>query len=550
MNPFSGFLQPAPQRPLDISSGVNDILRTVQQQKEMKQRQLENTQQNALAQAQSRRGDAQLALQQGEQAHRFTAEDQKQVEGLLAEYHDALDTGDQERVSRASQMLKRFGMDVQTATAPGSTPDLKAFTGQSLLPKVQTRLDVQAFTGEAPTQNPIDQAVQTEMASRDALRARNAQPEPELSQQDFEQQLINGTQAAPSRYEEGGKTTEEFKKQLPQSADEPVDMGDVDSPAFQAAAKAEGNGVVDLDKENPAPFQIGSAQQSAPQAPQAPPRLPTQLLPTIISKGGKVLEQSNGAAGRYGPMVSSVFEPFTSHENPELAQAAKMAQAFATRKVAVDGVSPDAAIKAGIEYLTGEANRLAQLERTKIGSKAHVMGPGGAPGWDPQKDKSESIRMYAGQARTALAPLNKADAELAEAAGSLSSDSPAAQRDALMKFVQARSGATVSDRERGRYDNLDGPLVALKNRLSAIVNGQQDANFNQDLLAIINRRREFNQKMRNEIAQEYSEGYGDQNDRKAPPEMLEKRKGALKRMILSGGGMGTAPGGEDEESLY
>lgn len=554
MNPFSGFLQPTPQRPID-TSGVNDVVRTIQQNKEFKQRQLENTQRNAIEQQQANRGDAELALQQGEQTHRFGIQDQKQQEDALAEYHDAVDTGDSVRIGRATDMLKRLGMNVGGQAA---RPDLKAFTGQSLLPSVQQKPSpdqLQALTGQPP--NPIDQAIKTEQASRDALRARNEAP---ISQEDFESQLIAGNDQAPQS-----------------SAPEPDIAGHLKSVAnlkplklntpqqqeteFSSRAKPEeqneppGDQVIDLDDGQP-PQELGKPLASQPvettsQAPQAagalPPRLPGQLLPTVISKNGKVLEESQGQQGRYSPMVAATFEPFASHENPSIAAAGKRAQGLASRLVNVDGISPKQAIEFAGKQLENEMLQINNLERTKIGSKAHVQGPGGPPVWDPQKDKSESIRMYAGQARTALSPLNKADSELAEAQGSLSSDSPAAQRDALMKFVQARSGATVSDRERGRYDGLDGSIVALKNRLSAILGGAPDKQFNQDLLAIINRRRAFNQKMRQEIAQEYSEGYGEQNDRKAPPEMLDKRKVALKKMILSGGGMSTAPGGDGGE---
>ena len=571
INPFSGFLQPPTrQSPLE---GAPEFMMALSERKRQQgldaQRKLENDQQFGLAQQGARRADAQLKLQQDDQAHRFTAEEQKQVEGLLAEYQDAEDQNDgspraQVRLSRVSQMLKRFGMDM--APKGGMDPRAQVFTGGvkplpgQLLPQVATKMDprAQAFTGGTSSQpNPIGDAVNTELASREALRARNGQEAPDLSQEDFESQLINGSTSGPSRYEEAGKTTDEFKAMLPQSPDEPEDLGDVDDPAFKAADAAERGGVIDLDKEDPAPLQVGQLPKvttaEAPQvasAQQPPPRLPGQLLPTVISKGGKQLYESTGPSGRWAPMVSGVFEPFTQHENPEVAAAAKRAQQLAVKLVSTDGYSPKDAINAGKEYLTGSENRISQTERTKIGSRRLGGAPGGTPGkfqaLGPKEDRAESIKLYITESRGAVGKLNESDRLLAQAEALANSPDPALQRNAVDVLVQSRSGATVSERERARYDQLDGAITGIANYMSRLGGGAVDPQYMKKIKMVIAEQRRINSVTREEVAADLEEAYAAQNEGKVDAPILQRRKAALGKTIRRDTSE-AGPGGYDPE---
>lgn len=436
MNPFSGFLQPQNNRPLEGLATTQDLLRVVQGNKELAQRKLENEQQNT-------RANSYLALQQGDQAHRFGKEEQKQVEALLAEYQDAEDQGDPVRLSRAAQMLKRFGMDV----GQKQMPDLRAFTGEQALP---TKPNVQAFTGgqAAAAQTP---------------------EEPELSTEEWERQFINNPAPEPERYEQGGKTSDEYRKMLPHAPEEePVDMGDVDSPEFKQAAAAE------------------SAPQAEPQSAQ-PRRLSTQLLPTVISKGGKQLYESTGPSGRWSPMVQGVFEPFLQHENPQIASAAKRAQSYAAKLIEADDVPPKEAIKLGMDYLTGEANRINAYARTELGSKPR--GGGGVPGGVAPKAMGYiKDDMYATLRLPQFSTKGIQDGLLGydSAINAISSANSASQYDAINQMIQARSGKVVSDRERAIYNNLAGAWNGWMKQFNLLSGGQLPEGYREKLRIMMN----------------------------------------------------------------
>jgi len=538
MNPFSGFLQPQNNRPLEGLATTQDLLRVVQGNKEMVQRQLENTQQNA-------RANDYLKLQQGDQAHRFGAEEQKQVEALLAEYQDAEDQGDPVRLSRAAQQLQRFGMDVGQKKAP----DLRAFTGEQSLPSVPKNPVIAATAPVTPTNlgdfrqsQPIDSVVSDELKSRDALRARS--PEADLSQEDFESQLINGTQA-PGRYEEAGKTTDEFRKMLPQA---PEDLGDVDDPAFKAAAAQEG-GVIDLDAENPQPLQIGGTAQPAPQSPaQAPQqrnRLATQLLPTVISKGGKQLYESTGPSGRYAPMVSGVFEPFLQHENPEIGSAAKRAQAMATKLIEVDGVAPKEAIKMGMDYLNGEANRVIGLERTKLGSRPRLGGSGGGGLMGKTQDIAESAQLYDDNARSEAAKIQEEDRQYESIEAAATSGDPALQRDAVNQLLKIRSGTAVTAAEDARISQINGLVAQVQDRLGRWTGGAMTPEMARTIQQIVSLKRQVSQAKIKRIYEHQAKLYQVQNQGKTKdPKVLEERANVLRQ------GGNAATGETSEEDLY
>lgn len=555
MNPFSAFLQPAPQRPLDMS-GAGDIVRTVQEGRQFKQRQLENTQQND-------RANSYLKIQQDQQSRKFTEEEQKQQEALLAEYHDAVDKfdpsdpGSQVRIQRATEMMKRFGIDSQQSGHPPA--NLRAFTGQDLLPSVP-KAKPNAEASEKPFQNPIDQAVETEQASREALRAKNEAP---LSQEDAEAKLIADAEAnpAPERMETPEGTTPEARAYLdkahPAGPDElppPTrDMGDVDSPQFRAAAK---NEVMDLDEGRP-PQQIGQPLETSAQAPQAaaalPPRLPGQFLPTIISKGGKVLESSPGQAGRYSPMVAAVFEPYTRHENPEIAQAGQKAQALAARLASVDGVTPKQAIEIAGKQMQEEIQGIQQLQRTIIGSRAHVVGSGkgggdysvGAGGKADAalNDDVDKVRtMWVNSA--GYKKMEEQAGQLDDAEGGLMSPDGVAQNNALATLRRIQSGLTLNAQEMADFEGSAGFLERVKKKFERYLGtGQLPEEYKRQVRGTMAHMRQIINQRMERGAQEAYDYWMSTRGRAAKPEIV-KEKGAALKSSLRGATPPASPEGE------
>lgn len=479
----------------------------------MRQRQLENTQQNTLAQAQSKRGDAELALQQGEQSHRFGIQDQKQVEDALSEYHDAVDTGDPVRIGRATELLKRLGMNVG---GQGAKPDLRALTGQSLLPNVKPSPDqLQALTGQP--QNPIDEAVKTELQSRDALRAKNAAQPQDLSQDDFESQLINGPTVDASEHLQGNKSV-------------------TDPAALAQMRKMTGTPEETAEGEPPGVAEQTSQAQRAAAA--LPPRLPTQLLPTVISKNGKVLEESSGQAGRYSPMVSGVFEPFLQNENPEMAQAGQRAQQIAQKLISVDGVAPRDAIKMGMDYLNNEANRLNNLERTIIGSKAHVAAgvPGATPTFNPKTRQFFTNEMHESVQKFKNENIESGIRGYDSGLSALNSSNPASQNDAINQLIAARSGKTVSDRERAIYDNIAGVWNGIQKKFNMAAGQAMPEEMKGQLRALLSDAKNSVVQAREERAQA-AEAYHRRKLMGAPPGIVENdAKGVGDAIRMSAGG--------------
>ncbi len=536
MNPFSGFLQPQNNRPLQGLATTQDLLRTVQGNKEMAQRQLENTQQN-------NRANANLKLQQDYQTHSFekdahgrTVEEQKQIEGLLAEYQDAEDKykagdpGAEVRMSRATQMLKRFGMDVSQGQ---QTPNLRAMTGEQALPTLKNPATAGTVPGNLSDfrqSQPIDNVASEELKSRAALQARNAAPEQDLSQEEFEKQLIENPLPEPSRYEENGKTTDEYRKMV--HGDEPETTADSDD-----------GGVIDLDAESQAPLQIGSAPQE-PQPAQPPRRLSTQLLPTVISKGGKQLYESTGPSGRWSPMVQGVFEPFLQNENPEIGAAAKRAQQMSSKLIEVDGVAPKDAIKMGMDYLQNEATRLTGLERTKIGSRRLGGGGAGTGLMGKTQDIAESAQIYDDNARTEAAKIQEEDRQYESIEAAASSGDPALQRDAVNQLLKIRSGSAVTASEDARISQINGLIAQVQDRLGRWTGGAMTPEMARTIQQIVSLKRQVSQAKIKRIYDHQAKLYQAQNRGKTKdPSVLDERANVIREGA-------NVVGADPNENLY
>ncbi len=493
------------------------------------------------------RANAHLKIQQDYQGRKFAKEDQAEIEGLLSELQAAQDQGDSAVHERVLQKLQRFGLDVGkpdlqalTGQKPGrlstqGLPDLKALTGESRPAPLSTQgINLRNFTGQGP-----DEVVQRELASREALKGRNAEPEQDLPQGEFEEQLINSTQGMPERFERSGAlggepgTTPEFKARVAEmtagAPDEPevVDMGDVDSPEFVAAAAAE--------KPKPLATQGLPAGQRAPEAPgraENPARpLSTQLGGNIISKGGRVLATESMGGGRSAPIVAQVFDQFTQSPDAQVAQLAKEAQQFGARLMSVDGMSQQAAIKEATDFFQKRLGELNGLRRTELGANPRrKLGGGASTGvLGPKDDRAESIDKYGDNIEQAIqhSGIPASEEKLTAAENAIMSDDPALQKDAIKALLQARSGLTVSEGERRSYAMMDGAFDYAKNTISGWTGQPISEQTRKSILAIIQNMRKVHGSTKKQITDREVRRYKAQNKDKVAGERLDERARAL-----------------------
>jgi hypothetical protein len=529
MNPFSGFLQPPAQRsPLEGAAGtVNDVLRL----NLARQAQAQDVVQQKDSSA---RDWKRIGLQEAAQTRNFSEADKKEVEFLLAEYQDAEDQGDPVRLDRAAQMLKRFGMDVspgQQKTSPRLPgqllPDVKAFTGapaQAEEPDLSQGDFEEKLINGGKTAGAYDDVEETELASREALKARNAQGEPDIaghlkSVGPLKPLKLN----TPEEQMAPGQMLPTVKR-LQNGEDEPaVPLGQVD---------------MDVEEE--------VAKDAVAQAPQ----LPGQLLPTVISKGGKQLYSSTGPSGRRSAMVQSVFEPFMAHENPQIAEAAKSAQAYADKLIHVDGVSPQDAIKAAADQMNKTAGLTVGLERTKLGTRPKWGGGGAAaPTMKDRKPFNDEMNRTYMQFKS-----EKLDEQFQgynSGIGAISSANTASQYDALNRLIQARSGLTVSDKERAIYDNLAGMWNGVVKKFNLLSGGELPQEYRDQIKGLMSEARQAVIEEKERRAQAAANFYRAKT-RGADPESVEQDAQAVADAIRMGAGGGGSPAasGDPNADLY
>lgn len=517
MNPFSAFLQPPTQRsPL---AGAGEFVRGLQQDKLEKQKFSHLQQENALDNA---RSDAFLKIQQTDQARRLSDADKKEQEALLAEYLEARSSGNPGRIQEAEQMLKRFGMDVSQG---GMDPRAAAFTGAQALPGMLPMAPGQgnAFTGTAPEESP------------------------DLSQEAFEAQLIEGSGKLPERMEQGGETTQEFKSQLPQDE------------------------VIDLDAEDPTPLQLGGlpkvsagtkdfpvpegsvdggdldAVEQTSQAHQAASQMAPALpggLPVRISKGGKQLYESTGPSGRWAPMVQGVFQAAAQHQDPEFAAAGKRAQEMATKLIGVDGIAPKDAIKFAASQLENEIQNITNFRRTELGTRPKYGGGGGVAtaatikGRKPFNDEMNRTYMQFKSEK-----LDEQYQGYNAGIGAISSANTASQYDALNRLIQARSGLTVSDKERAIYNNLAGMWQGWLKQFNLLSGGDLPDEYRAQLKALMNEARSAVVEEKQRRAQTAANFYRAKVRGTADPAEIEMDANELANAIMVGASAGTAQGG-------
>lgn len=498
MNPFSGFLTPQ-VHPI--------ILPDMGAIADRRERQREFDAENAARQDSSRRDWKRISLQEEAQKRAYAHEDQQEVEGLLGEYQQAVAKGDATAIGNAIQKLKRFGLDVSQSGEP--PPNLRDFNGSQVKPSLAHPGGQQSLaTKAAGTPEPTAPSPETiaRVASGPPPLATDVLQKPpanlrdfnggsdDLSEDDFIAQMEKEARAyldriAPSGPEEqsrdlGDVDSPEFQASAAEEQ-QPVDMGDVDSPQFKAdAAKEQPIDLGDVDSPE--------FQKSA-QAEQGPPPLATDVLRkpalTRISKGDKVLYEGSGNPGSLSSSVANVFDSFISDDSPEMSAAAKRAKGLAAKLVQVDGVSAKDAIDFAMKRMEGELQRANLLQRSTISAQARARHGGGAGTGGPsfnikgrqpymsamdstvQKFKNENVESGIRGYQSALDAIN--------------SDNPATQRDAIQQLISARSGKTVSDRERAVYNQAAGLWETIKNRVNFAAGQTLSPEYRMQMRALI-----------------------------------------------------------------
>lgn len=523
MNPFSAFLQPR-NNAIQVPNTFGDLSALAQNRKELKERTREADQNNAVAKGY-------LGIQQKNQEHQFAEKDRSEVEGLIAEYQDAVARGEPQGIENAVQKMKRFGLDVGPEAEklpPGAVRDDKgALTTRS------------PFTGlPFGPQNPMNlqQGAVSDDGTPSGVRANDPNDDHELSQKEFEDRLIGDTMVDSGI--ENSRTDGGFQQSGSRPMADPGDAGR-NGNVMDLDAASEPNDPGDAGRNGQVMDLDDQTQAQAPQQAQAQPvpRGLPGMLPLIVSRQGKELYRTGGQ-GRWSPLVQGVFGPLAAQGDARSQAAGKKAQALAEKLVGVDGISPEQAIKFAMDSYEKDLNRGSAELRTQIGARARAAQ---AP-----KETAESIDKYGDNIEQALqhTGIPAAETKLAAAEDAIMSDDPALQKDALKMILQARSGLTVSEGERRSYTMVDGLLPFVQNTWAQWSGQPMSPQTRQSLLNIIQNMRQANSGLRDAISAREVERYKAQNENKLAPKLLERRASAL------GAPLAAPSKGKSEEDLY
>ncbi len=105
----------------------------------------------------------------------------------------------------------------------------------------------------------------------------------------------------------------------------------------------------------------------------------------------------------------------------------------------------------------------------------------------------------------------------------------------------------MSDRERARYDQLDGVLSQAQNYVARWSGGPLDPQYVNKIKMVIAEQRRINASTREEVAADLEEAYAAQNEGKVDAPILQRRKAALGKTIRRDNTTSSAPGGYDPE---
>jgi hypothetical protein len=302
-----------------------------------------------MGRSQDARAGEYLRLQQRDQQHRFTKQEKAEQEATIAEWEAAAISGDESRIARARDKLRRVGLEPPESADAAGTSAPQATSGK-LSPEPAKPMS----KGDAKVSSEIDKYVEREKAKLDAIEVE---------------------------YPDGFGATRPVG-----SWEAPKHDGPLTATLPTSDAPTEGAKLAPLPG---APPQAGQAplpgQGAVPNAPaqsaaqSAPPTLPGQVPPIGVGqvrdpKTGQVLASVGageiGQAGRYireslGPIMESA--PDEEHRKAA-AMAIEAAEGFSK------WMSPQEAAKLGLDLWK---LRTEQIEKPKRAGRVGMGGGGG-----------------------------------------------------------------------------------------------------------------------------------------------------------------------------
>jgi len=463
---------------------------------------------NALSQArQSKVSEGYLQNTQHQTAEADKRYGQQEVDKARAQLDAAMELGNSDVVESALNNLRavgaRYGITVNETRS-----DAKLTSGvKTPLGAQKAAPDTSAFTGLMP--------------GEDA----------DKSQEAFEKGLIDESESTPkpTRYESGGKTTPEALAairppggSLPQT----VDMGDVDSPEFRAAAAAESG----------APVPGGSLPQAKPEAP-SDGETPLQGY-SLNGPDGKPLYSvaPRDVVIRQRQRVTNVFDGLASKtDDPQEKALIAQAQATAERLV---GVRPiDDAVKEGLLLYTQGMQRMNVLKGIDLNHKGRALGAGGAPatmtsgvvgGKEGQllgqlsDDELQLIQHF--KANSRFPAMEEADRGARAALNSLNSANPASQFFAIRQLIQSMSGKTVGAKEEGFYARMSGLADEIANRFNMAAGEEMTPEYRSKVQALLQEMASYYSAERANLGKEAATYYEGRMQDRADPDYIARHK--------------------------
>lgn len=502
MNPFSAFLQPR-NNAIQVPNTFGDLSALAQNRKELKERAREADQNNAVAQGY-------LGIQQKNQEHQFAEKDRSEVEGLIAEYQDAVARGEPQGIENAVQKMKRFGLDVGPEAEklpPGAVRDEKG--------NLTTR---SPFTGlPFGPQNPMNlqQGAVSDDGTPSGVRANDPNDDHELSQKEFEDRLIGDTMADSGI--ENSRTDGGFQQPGSRPMPDPGDEG------------RNGN-VMDLDGASGGT----GAPQAAPQAAQqtqsqSTPRGLPGMLPLIVSRQGKELYRTGGQ-GRWSPLVQGVFGPLTTQGDANAQAAGKKAQALAEKLVTVDGISPADAIDIAHKMYEKDLDRNAAFSRAQVVARSKASGQPDRT-QDTLNDDLDKVRtMWVNSA--GYKKMEEQAGQLDDAEAGLMSPDGVSQNNALATLRRIQSGMTLNATEMRDFQSAAGELEALRTRFSRLLGeGQLPDEYRRQVQNVMQQMRQTIQNRMQRGAQEAYDYWMQSRNGRAAPGVIQQKGKALKESL-------------------
>lgn len=264
----------------------------------------------------------------------------------------------------------------------------------------------------------------------------------------------------------------------------------------------------------------------------------------VVDKDGKELYRASGGtdeiAERQRQRARGVFSELAKQAGDDV-EATLIQQAGDVASGLVGVVPLEKAVGEGLElYQRGmmSRNKLAVVLANKKrqnggtaapGSEGLATGRTGSALSALSDDMDATVRLFSSNEK--LAALNESDRLLDTAESSLESDNVASQWDAINQIVAARSGKTVSDRERTLYRRLAGLSEELKNQWNQIAGTPMADEYKRQLRQTVAEIRAVNQEQRRRVGAEAYEYHKSKIRGRVPADQAEADSRAVQRAI-------------------